>query len=741
MRLPVPNSIRLPNGEYEKGQPGPSEASNIFMYITRLSKSFMLGKTLQVLIVLLFAVAGSTSARAQSETDRGYLQNRAPLSPARYLSLPLGDIHPEGWLRDKLERMANGMTGNLDWLYPEVVGPRNGWLGGDGDGWERGPYWIDGLLPLAYQLDNDTLKAKALAWVEWTLNNQAADGYLGPIPFAEPPPYEAGLQRGNRRDWWPKMVMLKILRQYYSATADERVLTALTDYFRYQLRELPDRPLDSDTFWANRRGADNLEVVHWLYSLTGDDFLLDLARLLDEQTFPWDEVFTADANVPRQPRPYQFFRVNYPFDSSEMAGIHLADMGTIHTVNLAQGLKQPILRYQATGDERYLNALHRGLDDIRRYHGQVQGMYGGDEPLHGTSPVQGVEFCAISEAMFSLETVQRITGDVEIADLLERIAYNALPTQADDHFTGRQYFQAANQVELRENSGLSYENHNHNGTDFVYGLKTGYPCCTTNMHQSWPKFVQNLFYATPDGGVAALQYGPATAEVTVGDGVRLAVTETTGYPFRETVDFTLSLAGPATFPFHLRIPTWAEGATATVNGQPVDGYREAGILIVEREWQDGDVLQLRLPMSVTTSTWHDYSMAVERGPLVYALGIAGESSQNEKPGYGSFTEYRAAEDWNFGLIEAELDNPHESVTVKEHDWDGSYPWNLEAAPVSLTVKAVKIPEWEAANGVPHLPAFHGSYGDYEEENIQEITLVPYGCTTLRISTFPVYRLR
>ena len=693
---------------------------------------------LTLLLGLLLHVSPLTG---QQTTATPYPQNRAPLTPASYLPLPLGAIHPEGWLRDNLERMATGMTGNLDHLYPEVVGPRNGWLGGDGDGWERGPYWIDGLLPLAYQLDNDTLKAKAQAWVDWTLDNQAEDGYLGPVPFAERPDYEPGLQRDNRLDWWPKMVMLKILQQYYGATGDERVLTVLTNYFRYQLRELPNRALDAGSFWANRRGADNIQVVHWLYNLTGDDYLLDLARALDEQTFPWDEVFVADADAPREANPYQFFRVTYPFDSTELAGVHLADKGTIHCVNLAQGLKQPVLRYQASGDERYLEALHRGLRDIRRYHGQVQGMYGGDEPLHGTAPVQGVEFCSISEAMFSLETIQQITGDVTVADLLERITYNALPTQASDDFTGRQYFQAPNQVELREHSGVSYENNNHNGTDFVYGVKTGYPCCTTNMHQSWPKFVQNLFYATPDGGVAALQYGPASVDVQVADGVPLTVTETTGYPFRETIDFALSLPQPASFPFHLRVPNWADTAMVTVNNEPVETELSDGILVVNREWREGDVLQLRLPMTLRTSTWHDFSKAVERGPLVYALGVPGESSINSNEGQGAFTEYRATAPWNYGLIDARLRNPAEDITVEEVEWDGRYPWNLDAAPIRLSTTAVRIPEWEAANGVPHLPGFHGSYGNYSEENIQEITLVPYGCTTLRISTFPVYNLR
>lgn len=101
-------------------------------------------------------------------------------------------------------------------------------------------------------------------------------------------------------------------------------------------------------------------------------------------------------------------------------------------------------------DEKYLAASKKALKDIKNYHGQAQGMYGGDEPLRRTDPTQGVEFCSVSEQMFSLETMLKITGDMQYADLLERIAYNALPAQASDDFTSRQYFQAANQIELSD---------------------------------------------------------------------------------------------------------------------------------------------------------------------------------------------------------------------------------------------------------------------------------------------------
>ena len=156
------------------------------------------------LIFFIAFVAALCTVRAQ-DASAIYLNNRAPLQVKPYMELPIGAVRPQGWLKDQMERMCTGMTGHLDELYSKVVGPRNGWLGGDGDVWERGPYWIDGLLPLAYIMDDAQLKAKVQPWVEWVLKSQQPDGYFGPYEDRAP---ESGLQRNNARDWWPKMDLL-----------------------------------------------------------------------------------------------------------------------------------------------------------------------------------------------------------------------------------------------------------------------------------------------------------------------------------------------------------------------------------------------------------------------------------------------------------------------------------------------------------------------------------------------------
>ena len=100
------------------------------------------------------------TAYSQKGITSNYTNNHYPLLEKPYIELPIGAIKPVGWLEHQLSTMVSGLTGNLDKIYGQVMGERNGWLGGDGDVWERGPYWIDGLLPVGYIIDNDTLKQK-----------------------------------------------------------------------------------------------------------------------------------------------------------------------------------------------------------------------------------------------------------------------------------------------------------------------------------------------------------------------------------------------------------------------------------------------------------------------------------------------------------------------------------------------------------------------------------------------------
>jgi hypothetical protein len=339
--------------------------------------------------------------------------------------------------------------------------------------------------------------------------------------------------------------------------------------------------------------------------------------------------------------------------------------------------------------------------------------------------------------MFSLEKMLAITGDLAFADHLERIAYNALPTQATDDFNHRQYFQTANQVMITRHRRNFYEDHGHGSTDLCYGLLNGYPCCTCNMHQGWPKFTQQLWFASPDGGLAALVYGPCEVSARVSGGRVVTLSEETHYPFEETIRFKIETDGPAAFPLHLRIPGWCQGATIHINGElhkRVDGPRMARI---DRTWQNDDRVALFLPMAIATSRWVENSVAVERGPLVYALRVEEKWRWVKNADqHGDYWEVYPKSPWNYGLLERVVGDPTRGFEVVKRQTEG-YPWNLDNAPLVLKTKGKRIPEWqlynETAGPLPHSrPLIHLRHKPEED-----ITLVPYGCSTLRITEFPI----
>lgn len=643
--------------------------------------------------------------------EGNYKNNRYPLLRKPLMELPLGSIKPKGWLHEMLVRQKNGASGQMDVLYPSVMGKRNGWLGGDGDQWERGPYWIDGLLPLAYILDDDVLKAKVQPWIEWALQSQREDGFFGP---EKDYPGEPGLQRDNSQDWWPRMVVLKILQQYYSATNDKRVVAFMTKYFRYQLNTLPQKPLGHWSSWAEFRACDNLQAVYWLYNLTGEDFLLELGHLLHRQSFSFIDM--VDRGDLRRPC-------------------------TIHCVNLAQGIKEPIIYYQQDTDRKYIDAVKEGFRDIRRFHGQPQGMYGGDEALHGNNPTQGSELCSAVELMYSLEKMVEITGDIDFADHLERIAFNALPAQISDDFMTKQYFQQPNQVMVtRHRRNFDQD---HEGTDLAFGTLTGYPCCFSNMHQGWPKFTQHLWYATPDNG-AAIVYSPSEVTANVGDNVPVVISEDTYYPMDHQITFTIkevrNKVKQVKFPFHLRVPKWCKQAEIRVNGKMEQTVKGGKIAIVDRIWKRNDKIELYLPMEVFTSTWYENAVSIERGPLVYALKMEEnwEKKEFKDSWYGSYYyQVTSSDPWNYGLVDFDRNRMNEvaQVSINSQKQQLDFPWNQENAPVEIKMKARLIPTWTVYNEMagPQPFSFCGS----AEGGEQEITLIPYGCTTLRISEFPV----
>jgi hypothetical protein len=643
-----------------------------------------------------------TAAFAEPTPDAkalGPLKNRKPLAPNVFYPLPLGSVRPTGWLRDQLRIQATGLSGHLDETWPDV-GPNSGWLGGTGESWERGPYFLDGLLPLAYLLDDPTLIAKTQKFVDWTLQSQQPSGLFGPT---------------TNNDWWPRMVMLKALAQYAEATGDPRVVPFMHRYFLYQLAELPTRPLRD---WGKFRWQDQVLTVIWLYNRTGDPKLLDLTRLLHQQGFDWIASF---ADFPYKEK---ITAERIGLDKGE--GLKDLALAT-HGVNNGQAIKTGPVWSIVSGSLADRSAVLHMIAELNRYHGLPNGMFSCDEHLAGPDPSQGSELCTVVETMFSLEQSLAILGDPSLGDRLERLAFNALPGTMTDDMWAHQYNQEPNQVE----ASLHRKPWTTDGPESnLFGLEPNFGCCTANFHQGWPKFTASLFMLSADDGLVAAAYSPFEAQ-TIVRGIPVRITQETGYPFDGAVKITLNPRSATTFPLLLRIPAWAAGTAIKVNGQPQPQPAAGTFARIDRRWAPGDRVEIAFPLEPRVTRWFNDSVAIDRGPLVFSYPIGEDWLKLRNRGLTADWQVYPTTQWNYALA-LDANAPSHGITTHQSELRPA-PFSAKGNPIQLQLKARKLPSWVAEDGVANPVPQSPVTSTLAEETI---TLIPYAAAKLRITAFP-----
>lgn len=674
------------------------------------------------LIMLFFIIAGwkeknaiqiSTVSRTPTTAyNLYYPSNKPPLQPLHFIKLPVGSIQPKGWILQYLQLQKDGLTGQLGEISAWLEKENNAWFSGNGlgdHGWEEVPYWLKGYGDLAYILGDSLMIKEATSWIEKVLQSQRADGYFGPAFDAEK----------VAPDMWPNMIMLWCVQSYYEYSKDPRVLPFMLRYFKWQTKIPDDKMLE--TYWENSRGGDNLYSIYWLYNLTGESWLLDLANKIHRNTADW----TQPNKLPNW-----------------------------HNVNVAQCFREPATYFMQTKDSSHLQASYNNFWWIRDKFGQVPGgMFGADENAREgfTDPRQAVETCGMVEEMSSDEMLVRITGDPFWADNTENVAFNSYPAAVMPDFKSLRYLTAPNMV-LSDSKDHSPGVQN-NGP-FLNMNPFSSRCCQHNHAQGWPYYAQNLWMATPDNGLAAILYNSSVLHARAGNGNEVTLTTKTNYPFEEDIHITIHTAAANHFPVYVRIPGWCNGAELFINGKKMENELESGTYTrIEKTWNNNDVIVLKLPMKIHVTKWtkNKNSVSVNYGPLTFSLKInedykkinsvetaIKDSKWQKNVDVSKWPTYEIypASLWNYGLI-LHKDTASSFTLIKKPFPQNNFPFTVAHVPLEIQATGKQIPYWgiDQYGLCDTLPISPVVVTTIQEE----ITLIPMGAARLRISAFPVVK--
>jgi len=622
----------------------------------------------------------------------------------------VGAVKPRGWIKKWLERQAGGLSGHPEnmaypydtCMFAGIIPPPPSPHGEDWWPYEQSGYFFDATARLNRLIDNSTVSSRHQANLDYILKNSTDQGY------------------GASKWPWPNAVAGRALLADYSASGDTNIVS------------LMERYLVTEPTKGTRAGV-NAEDAAYLYHVTGNPQLLAYLQ----------EIYKT---------------VKGPGANLNPDRIHSTELFKAHGVSAAEFMKIYPLTYLYTGNPEALDFTRRAYEKILNDNMMPDGGIVSHETLDWAQFDSLHESCDISDWSWSMGYCLMATGDAKWADIIERTIFNALPGAVSKDFKQHQYFSDVNQI---VSTALS----NHGPFSCVrmsYRAAHDVECCTGNINRAMPNFVIRQWMKTSDDGLAAVFYGPSEVTTKV-KAQTVTITQETDYPFRETIAFKIQTSGPVTFGFQLRIPGWCKTAAIMINGSAFPAKAEPGTFAtISREFNDGDVIQLTLPMEVRAEDWFKkQSVVLLRGPLVFSLKIdekrvelkkdtpyvENQLNDNFIQGFPALEFYPQSE-WRYGIDPA-LKSSLDQIKVVESPMTDN-PFMAEQVPLHLVLPLRRLPHWQPDWNAEPPPDSHGNLitvktpgslpSDVEKQGAEVAAvklMIPYGATHLRLTTLPV----
>ncbi len=636
-------------------------------------------------VLLAAALAASVDGVSASQPER---MHQGRQQSAMEMLRP-GAVQPAGWLRDGCLTAKKGYISRMDEVdpaFPRAWGrdfhPRGkylDWVDPDKGAWctEGGAYWFEGLVRLAWELDDPELKAYAKKRLEPLLEkmNPNAIGFVYWMDRNDPAQM-AEIERANHGFIvGASGRTTRALLAYWEATGDACALRALTwcvndsrFYFFGNPITLPAAGFDVWRYSGDPAVAAALDTFYGKKT--------DLSWPAMRYALPVNP-----GELEMSPRAH----------SSEW------DWRRQHGVLYNESLLSWIKGTLWTGDPKHLTNALSWLEFLEAHAKQPHGVIVADESYGWAGPNRGTETCTVAGDILTYSTLISVMGEGRFGDHVERSFFNAGAACTSRDWMHHVYFQSPNRVSRNLPSYITGPGPQGGN----YETKHWPLCCTAALTRILPSYIQFMWMKPREGGLAAALYGPCKLVTELG-GKKVTIDSKTDYPFNEVIEMTVKPEKAFSFPLRLRLPVWCAKAELTLNGTPVAYTVTNGFAVVDHAWSEaGDTMTLRFPMAPVAERMHDRNdgakpyCSIAYGPLLFAYGLP-EKDENT-PAAGARTDWKV--DSSCVL---------EGAQVIRSDMPAQWDWPLDA-PLKLAVKA--------ADGTP-------------------LTLVPYGCTKLRISLFP-----